>query len=165
MFFKLKNCLVLFKLINFHENSSSILYNHCLFLDVLYVVMTNCLKCIKCTDCDCSCVDIFFKFLNCVHKKLKFKLKLIVKECVKHFIIVVKLNTKLTKLLSQVKHNKSLFILKIHCVATELNDDNNEMKNKNNFFNISQLINSISSFFWDLILFFSQNFEVFSHSS
>jgi len=69
-----------------------------------------------------------------MHIKLKFKLKLILKKCAEQFAVIVKLNAKLTRLLSQVKHNKSLFIFKTHCVATELNDDNYEMKSSINFF-------------------------------
>jgi len=164
MLFKLKNHLVLFKLIDLHKNSSFISCDHYLSFNISYIVMTDCSKCAECIHHDYSCVDISLKFLNCTHKKLKFKLKLIIKEHAEHFITVVKLNAKLTKLFSQVKHNKLLFIFKIHCVTIKLNDDNNEMKNKNNFFNISQLVNSMSSFFWDLILFFSQNIETFSHS-
>jgi len=165
MLFKSKNHLALFKLIDLHENSSLIFCNHCLFLDILYIIMTDHSKCVKCTHCNHSCVDIFLEFLNHTHKKLKFKLKLIVKKHVKHFITVARLNAKLIKLLNQIKHNKSLFILKTHCVTIKLDDDNNEMKNENNSFNISQLVNSISSFFWDSILFSSQNVEVFSHNS
>jgi len=36
---------------------------------------------------------------------------------------------------------------KINCFAVELSNDNDEMKNENNFLNIQQFINSISSFF------------------
>jgi len=54
---------------------------------------------------------------------------------------------------------------KIDCFVVELDNDNDEMKNKNNFFNIQQLVNFMSSFFWNLILFFSQNVKVFLHSS
>jgi len=147
MLFKSKNHLALFKLIDLHENSSFISYNHYLSLDILCFIMTDHSKCIKYTYCDHFCIDISLKFFNCTHKKLKFKLKLIVKEHTEHFITVVKLNVKLTKLFSQIKHNKSLFIFKICCVATELDDDNDETENENNFFNISQLINFMSSFF------------------
>ena len=147
MLFKLKNHFVLFKLIDLHKNSSFILCNHCLFLNVSCVIMTDHSKCVKCTHHDHSCVDIFLESFNCTHKKLKFKLKLIVKEHAEHFTAVVKLNAKLTKLLSQVKYNKSLFIFKTHCVTIKLDDNNNEMKNKNNFLNISQFVNSMLSFF------------------
>jgi len=164
MLFKSKNCLAFFKLIDLHKNSTLIHYNHCLFLNILYIMMTDHSKCAECICCEYSCIDIFLKFLNCMHEKLKSKLKLVIKEHVKHIIIVVKLNAKLTKLLNQIRHNKLLFIFKIHCVTTELNNDNNETKNLNSSL-MSQLINFISSFFWNLILFLSQNVKVFSHSS
>ena len=147
MFFKFKNHLAFVKLIDFYKNSSLISYDHCLFLNVLCIVIINHSKCIKCICCDCFCVNIFFKSLNCTYKKLKSELKLIVKECVKHSITIVRFNAKLTKLLSQIKHNKLSFIFKTHCVTTELDDDNDEMKNENNSFNILQLINSMLSFF------------------
>jgi len=147
MLFKFKNCLVLVKLIDFYENSALISYNHCLFLNTFCIMMTDCFKCAECIYYDHSCVNIFLKSLNCTQKKLKFKLKLIIKEHAEHFIIIVKLNVKLTKLLNQIKHNKLLFILKTHCITTELDDDNNKTKNKNNFSVISQLINSMSLFF------------------
>ena len=54
---------------------------------------------------------------------------------------------------------------KINCLVAELDSDNDEMKNKNNSLNIQQLVNSISSSFWNSVLFFSQNVEAFSHSS
>jgi len=147
MLFKFKNHLALFKLIDFHENSSLIFCNHCLSLNVSCIVITDHSKCAECTHHDYFCVDIFLKSLNHTHKKLKFKLKLIVKKCVKHFTVAVKLNAKLTKLLNQIKHNKLLFILKSCCVTIKLDDDNDKIKNKNNSFNISQLVDSISSFF------------------
>jgi len=100
MFFKLKNCLALFKLIDLHEDSSLISCDHCLFFDIFCIIIINHSKCAECTHHDHSCINIFFKSLNCTHKKLKFKLKLIVKEHAEHFITVVKLNAKLTKLLS-----------------------------------------------------------------
>jgi len=136
MLFKFKNYFAFVKLINLYKNSSFILCNHFLFLNVLCVVMTDHSKYTKYIYHNCLCIDISLKFLNCTNKKLKFKLKLIVKKHAEHFITVAKLNTKLIKLFNQIKHNKLLFILKICCVATEFNDDNNETKNENNSFNI-----------------------------
>jgi len=147
MLFKSKNCLALFKLIDFHENSSFISCDHCLFLDIFCVIITDHLKCTDCICCDCSCVDISLKFFNHTHEKLKSELKLSIKECAEHFITVVRLNAKLIRLLSQIKHNKLLFIFKICCVTIKLNNNNNETKNKNNSSNISQLIDFMSSFF------------------
>ena len=79
--------------------------------------------------------------------------------------VIFSINAKLTKFLSQIKHNKSLFIFKAHCVTTELNNDNNEMKNVFISSNISQLVDFMLLFFWNLILFSSQNVKVFSHNS
>ena len=109
--------------------------------------MIDYFKCAECIHYDHLCINISFKSLNYIHKKLKFKLKLIIKEHIKHFITIVRLNAKLTKLFSQIKHNKLLFILKTCCFTTELNYDDDETKNENNFSIILQLINSMSSFF------------------
>ena len=146
MLSKSKNHLAHFKLIGLHENSSSIFCDHCLSLDIFCIMMTDHSKCAECTHHEHLCVDIFLKSLNCTHKKLKFKLKIVVKECAEHSVTVVRLNAKLIRLLSQIKHNKLLFILKTHCVAIKLDDDNDETENLS-FFLMLQLINSMSSFF------------------
>jgi len=68
----------------------------------------------------------------------------------------------LQKTLDQTDHYT---FKKADCFVTELDSDNNETENKIISFNIQQLIDSMSSIFWNLILFFSQNIKAFSHSS
>jgi len=50
----------------------------------------------------------------------------------------------LQKTLNQTNHHATK---KINCLAVELDNDNDEIKNENNSFNIQQFINFISSFF------------------
>jgi hypothetical protein len=50
----------------------------------------------------------------------------------------------LQKTLNLINHHVSA---KINCLAAELDNDNDEIKNENNSLNMSQLINSMSSFF------------------
>jgi len=50
----------------------------------------------------------------------------------------------LQKTLNQTNHHATK---KFNCLAAELNSDNDETEKKNNFFNMQQLINFISSFF------------------
>jgi len=50
----------------------------------------------------------------------------------------------LQKTLNQTDHHATE---KIDCLAVEFDNDNDKMKNKNDSFNIQQLINSMSSFF------------------
>ena len=68
----------------------------------------------------------------------------------------------LQKTLDQVNHHMSE---KADCLAAELDSDNDEIKNENDSPDMQQLVDSMSSSFWNSVLFFSQNIKVFSHSS
>ncbi len=68
----------------------------------------------------------------------------------------------LQKTLDQVNHHTSK---KTDCLVTELNSDNDKTENENDFSDMQQLVDFMSSSFWNSVLSFSQNVEVFSHSS
>ncbi len=88
-------------------------------------------------------------------------------ERVKQAEHLFKLNAKVLHLFKTLKQNESHAIVKVHCVASELSNDNNETENKKNFFNSSNLdslLKSMSfSFFIDLKP-LSQTVVVFLHS-
>jgi len=90
-----------------------------------------------------------------------------INERVKQAKHLFKLNAKVLHLFKTLKQNESHTIIKVHCVAFKLNDDNNETENKKNSFNsfnLDFLLKSMSfSFFIDLEL-FSQTVVVFLHS-
>ena len=161
---KFINCLALFKHISIHKSSSLISCDHYLFLDIICVVMTDHSKCTVCTHHGCFCIDISLKSLNCTHKKLKSDLEVIIKECAEHSAAVARLNAKLSHLLRQMKQNKTILTLKACCVASELGDNNDETENKVPPI-ASKSNDALSSSFIDFLLFFSQNIEVFLHSS
>ena len=124
------NCLALSKHISIHESPSLISCDHCLSLDITCVVMTDHLKCTACTHCGCPCIGISLKLLNCTHKKLESDLKAVIKECAEHSAAVVRLDAKLSRLLKQMKQNKTILTLKACCVASKLDDNNNETENE-----------------------------------
>ena len=161
---KFINCLALSKHISIYESSSLIFCDHCLFLNIICVVMADHSKCTVCTHHDCSCIGISLKLLNHTHKKLKLNLEVVIKECAEHFTAVVRLDVKLSHLLKQMKQNKTISTLKAHCVASELGDNNDGTENKAPPI-VSQSNDALLSSFIDFLLFFSQNVEVFSHSS
>ncbi len=88
-------------------------------------------------------------------------------ECVKQAECLFKLNAKVLCLFKTLKQNESCTVSKVHCVAFELNNDNNRTENEKNFSdssNLDFLLKSMSfSFFIDLKP-FSQTVVVFLHS-
>jgi len=88
-------------------------------------------------------------------------------ERVKQVKHLFKLNAKVLHLFKTLKQNESCAIVKVHCVAFKLNNDNNETENeKNSFnpFNLDFLLKSMSfSFFIDFEP-LSQTVVVFLHS-
>jgi len=75
-------------------------------------------------------------------------------ERVKQVKHLFKLDAKVLHLFKTLKQNESCTITKVHCVAFELSNDNNETedkKNSFNSFNLNSLLKSMSSsFFIDL---------------
>ncbi len=129
--------------------------------------MTGHAKCFECTCCDCLCVLILLDFLNHAHLQLKSELEVAMNECVKQAEHLFKLNAKILHLFKTLKQNKSCTVVKVHCVASELSNDNNRTEDEKNFsdpFNLDFLLKSMSfSFFIDLEP-LSQTVVVFLHS-
>jgi len=88
-------------------------------------------------------------------------------ECVKQAEHLFKLDAKVLCLFKTLKQNKSHTVIKVHCVASELSNDNNETEDEENPFSssiIDSLLKSMSfSFFIDFEP-FSQTVVVFLHS-
>jgi len=166
-FYKQHNCLCLAKTIATFSFTSSIACDHCSAVLSSCIIMTDHAKCSECTCCDCSCVPILLDFLNCAHLQLKFKLKVAMNECVKQAERLFKLNAKVLCLFKTLKQNKSCAVVKVHCVAFKLSNDNNRTENKKNFsdsLNLDSLLKSMSfNFFIDLEP-LSQTAVVFLHS-
>ncbi len=88
-------------------------------------------------------------------------------ECVKQAEHLFKLNAKILHLFKTLKQNESHTIVKVHCVAFKLSNDNNETENKKNFFNpsnLDSLLKSMSSSFFIDLRPLSQTVVVFLHS-
>lgn len=113
------NYLKLLKFIFNYNFFTTFLYKHCFFIYSLYIIINNYLKCVKCICCDHFYINILLKSFNCMHKKLKFKLKIIIKKyinyftaAIKHSVIIIKFNIKFNYLFLQLKYNKFVFIFK-----------------------------------------------------
>jgi len=88
-------------------------------------------------------------------------------ECVKQAEHLFKLNAKVLHLFKTLKQNESHAVTKVHCVASELSNDNNETEDEKNFFNsfnLDSLLKSMSSSFFIDPEPPSQTVVVFSHS-
>ena len=88
-------------------------------------------------------------------------------EHVKQAERLFKLNAKVLCLFKTLKQNKFHTVVKVHCVASELSNDNNETENEKNSFNSSNLdslLKSMSSSFFIDSEPFSQTAVVFLHS-
>ncbi len=164
---KQHNCLCLAKTIATFSFTSLIACDHCFAVLSSCIIMTDHAKCAECICHDCLCVLILLDFLNHAHLWLKSKLKVAMNERVKQVKHLFKLNAKVLHLFKTLKQNESCAIVKVHCVAFKLNNDNNETENeKNSFnpFNLDFLLKSMSfSFFIDFEP-LSQTVVVFLHS-
>jgi len=88
-------------------------------------------------------------------------------EHVKQAEHLFKLNAKVLCLFKTLKQNKFCAVVKVHCVAFKLSDDNNETENEENSFNSSNLdslLKSMSSSFFIDSEPLSQTAVVFLHS-
>jgi len=164
---KQHNCLCLAKIIAIFDFTSLITCDHCLAVLSSCIIMTDYVKCSKCICCDCLCVLILLDSLNHAHLQLKSELKMTMNEHVKQTEHLFKLNAKVLCLFKTLKQNESCAVIKVHCVASELSNDNNETDDEKNFFdspNLDFLLKSMSfSFFIDLEP-LSQTAVVFLHS-
>ncbi len=165
--YKQHNHLCLVKTIAIFKFTSFITCDHCSAALSFCIIMTGHAKCSECTCCNHLCVLISLDFLNCAHLQLKSELKVTMNECVKQAERLFKLNAKVLCLFKTLKQNESCTVVKVHCVAFKLSDDNNETENEKNPFsssNLDFLLKSMSfSFFIDPEL-FSQTVVVFLHS-
>ena len=151
------NCLV--KEICFYSDFILFACQHCFLNLISCMMMSLCFQYAAYTQCDCECVDLFWKFLNCTYTKLFSELVAVEEKQIWLFVKIVCLQKILNQLQNHIKQ-------KILCFAEELVDDNDKIKNKNEIlFLTSQLINSLLLFFWKFIFIFSQNIEVFLCSS
>jgi len=166
-FHKQHNCLCLAKIIATFSFTSLIACDHCFAVLSSCIIMTGYAKCAECTCHGRLCVSVLLDSLNCAHLQLKSELEMTMNECVKQAECLFKLNAKVLCLFKTLKQNKSHTIVKVHCVAFELSNDNNETENEENFFNsfnLDFLLKSMSfSFFIDLEP-LSQTVVVFLHS-
>jgi len=164
---KQHNCLCLVKIIANFSFTSLIACDHCSAALSFCIIMTDHTKCSECICHGCLCVSILLNSLNHAHLQLKFKLKVTMNEHVKQAECLFKLNVKVLCLFKTLKQNESCAVIKVHCVAFELSNDNNETENEKNFFNsfnLNSLLKSMSfSFFIDSKP-FSQTVVVFLHS-
>jgi len=88
-------------------------------------------------------------------------------EHVKQAEHLFKLNAKVLRLFKTLKQNESCAIVKVHCVASELSNDNNgteDKKNSSDSFNLDSLLKLMSSSFFIDLKPSSQTVVVFLHS-
>jgi len=88
-------------------------------------------------------------------------------ERVKQAEHLFKLDAKVLHLFKTLKQNESCTIAKVHCVAFELSNDNNETENKENSSdssNLNSLLKSMSSSFFIDLEALSQTAVMFLHS-
>jgi len=164
---KQHNCLCLAKIIATFSFTSFIACDHCFAVLSSCIIMTGHAKCAECTRRGRSCVSISLDSLNCAHLQLKSELKVAMNECVKQAECLFKLNAKVLHLFKTLKQNESCAITKVRCVASELNNDNNETEDKENFSdssNLDFLLKSMSSSFFIDLEPLSQTVVVFLHS-
>ena len=161
---KSKNRLALADLISLNGETVPIPCKRCSFLNLDCVIMSDYSKCSECTRLGRPCVGISLASLNRTHVKLESDLEAVVKERAEHSAAIARLDAKLSRLLRQLKHNKTVSVLKGRCVASELGDDNDGTEDEippdsNN------PLESLSPSFWDSILSPPQNVEASSRSS
>jgi len=129
--------------------------------------MTGHAKCSECTCCGRPCVLISLDSLNHAHLWLKSELKVAMNEHVKQTEHLFKLNVKVLHLFKTLKQNESHAVAKVCCVASELNNDNNETEDEENSSdspNLDSLLKSMSSSFFIDPEPPSQTVVVFLHS-
>jgi len=164
---KQHNHLCLAKIIATFSFTSLIACDHCSAALSSCIIMTGHAKCSECTCCGHLCVLILLDFLNHAHLQLKSELKVAMNERVKQAEHLFKLNAKMLCLFKTLKQNKSHTVIKVHCVAFKLNNDNDETENEENSSdpsNLDSLLKSMSSSFFIDPEPPSQTAVVFSHS-
>ncbi len=148
---KQHNCLHLVKTIATFSFTSLIVCNHCSAVLSFCIIMTDHTKCSECICRGCLCVSVSLDSLNHAHLQLKSELKVAMNECVKQAERLFKLNAKVLHLFKTLKQNESCAVAKVCCVASELNNDNNETEDERNSSdpsNLDFLLKSMSSSFF-----------------
>jgi len=164
---KQHNCLHLVKIIATFSFTPLITCDHCSAALSFCIIMTDHAKCSECICHGCLCVSVSLDFLNCAHLQLKSELKVTMNECVKQAERLFKLDAKVLCLFKTLKQNESHTVVKVHCVASELSNDNNETENEENSSdssNLDFLLKSMSSSFFIDSEPLSQTVVVFLHS-
>jgi len=165
--YKQHNCLHLAKIIATFDFTSLTACDHCSAALSSCIIMADHAKCSECTCCGCLCVLILLNFLNHAHLQLKSELKMTMNECVKQAEHLFKLNVKVLHLFKTLKQNESHAVIKVHCVAFELSNDNNGTEDEKNSFNSSNLDFLLKSMSFNFFIDFeplSQTVVVFLHS-
>jgi len=164
---KQHNCLHLAKTIAIFSFTFLIACDHCSAALSFCIIMTGHAKCSECTCCGHLCVSVLLDSLNHAHLQLKSELEVAMNECVKQAERLFKLDAKVLCLFKTLKQNESHAVIKVHCVAFKLNNDNDETedeKNSSDSSNLDFLLESMSfSFFIDPEPSF-QTVVVFLHS-
>jgi len=166
-FYKQHNCLHLAKTIATFSFTPSIACDHCSAALSFCIIMTGHAKCSECTCHGRSCVPISLDSLNHAHLQLKSELEVAMNERVKQAEHLFKLDAKVLHLFKTLKQNESHTVAKVHCVASELSNDNNETENEENSSdpsNLDSLLKSMSSSFFIDSEPSSQTVVAFSHS-
>jgi hypothetical protein len=112
--------------------TSLITCDHCSAALSFCIIMTGYAKCSECTRHGCPCVLILLDSLNHAHLQLKSELEVAMNERVKQAERLFKLNVKVLRLFKTLKQNESHAVIKVHCVASELSNDNNETEDEEN---------------------------------
>ncbi len=88
-------------------------------------------------------------------------------ECVEQTDCLFKLNVKILHLFKTLKQNESHTVVKVHCVASELDDDNDDITDNeisSEASDLNSLLSVMSSSFFKDSEPSSQTVEVFLHS-
>jgi len=164
---KQHNCLHLAKTIATFGFTSLIACDHCFAALSSCIIMAGHAKCSECICRGHLCVSVLLDSLNRAHLQLKSELKKTMNECVKQAEHLFKLNAEVLCLFKTLKQNESCAVTKVHCVVSELSNDNNETEDEENSSdssNLDSLLKSMSSSFYIDPEPFSQTAVVFLHS-
>ncbi len=164
---KQKNRLHLVKTITSYSFTPSIACDLCSSLLTLCVVMAGHAKCSECTRCGRPCVPVSLESLNCAHLWLKSDLEVAMSERVEQTERLSKLDAKILCLFKTLKQNESHAVAKVHCVASELGDNNNGItddETPSEASDLNSLLSVMTSSFFEDSGPSSQTVEVSSHS-
>ncbi len=81
-------------------------------------------KCAECTRRGRPCVPVSLESLNRVHEKLESQLDKAEAEHAAQLDVLQRLNSKILRLRTTIRQNKSRAVRKAQCVAAELGSDN-----------------------------------------